>query len=154
MATIINALVISKFDFGSVKVTSSIQKLGHKLKLDKIFNKNLLGKFRRNKREEQEPEKWDKYSRYSFNTSLDDVYGEDAYINMMDKKHPDTFSNYNVQRPRKVKMKIDRVNKEYGDFVSEGDSPDDYKRKKKNRNVKVEDVSDKDKYEDYKFFEY
>lgn len=153
MATIINALVISKFDFGSVKVTSSIQKLGHKLKLDKIFNKNLLGKFRRNKREEQEPEKWDKYSRYSFNTSLDDVYGEDAYINMMDKKHPDTFSNYNVQRPRKVKMKIDRVNKEYGDFVSEGDSPDDYKRKKKNRNVKVEDVSDKDKYEDYKFFE-
>ena len=138
MSTIIYALLISKFDFGSVNVASTIKRMADKTPLRKVF-----GKFEKYKRDRDGvlsvDEKYDKFNRYSFNTSLDDVYGEEAYVNMMNEKHDGMLGSYRrTSKPSRLRLVLRKNKKEYDDFMDDDRSYYD-------------NDDDNDKYNEYKF---
>ena len=137
MGTLVYALLISKFDFGSVNVASTIKRMADKTPLRKVF-----GKFERSRREKEaslpRDSVYDKFNRYSFNTSLDDVYGEEAYVNMMNAKHDGVLGDYKVKgRPSKLRLVLKKNKKEYDDFMEDDRS--------------YYDDDENDRYKDYKF---
>lgn len=125
IGTIIHALIVSKFDFGSVRVSSSIKKLSEKLKIKVPFSK-IRGVFHRDRGNGDTPaDDYDEFVRFSYNTSMDDLHGEDVYRGVMENRHNGIFDGYDVRKGRKVKkrdLKKGKVTKNKNDYIQDDDN--------------------------------
>lgn len=134
MVTVLSTVFMSGFDLGSAKVSASLRDVAKTFKADRAFDsiKQSIQRVTPWKNSDKNPVDYDRapnnYKRYSYDTSLDDYYGDELQANVMEERHSGFKSRYGEgtsqsARKNKRRYRSSKVSKEY-DSVDEYSSDD------------------------------
>ena len=133
MMSVLSALFLSCFDFGSARVNSCLSDISKKLHISNGYNliKEAIQKIRPNHTDQDDDgysSNFSDYKRYSYRSSVEDLYGDELDASIIDRRHPGFIDKYGGgsksryrDRTRIRKGKVKKLYQEIDDLDDDND---------------------------------